>query len=81
MIFAPSTSLSESVLPAGLQLMAPLLLAGPLDEDASVVATLDLTSRYSALFAVGTAGQLFVLRLVRERVSTTHSQGRPEAEM
>ncbi len=73
--------MSESVLPAGLQLTGPLMLAGPLDEDASVVATLDLTSRSSALFAVGAAGQLFVLRLVRERVSITHSRGRAEAEM
>ncbi len=69
MVFAPSTFLSESILPASLQLTAPLMLAGPLDEDPTVVAALDLTGRSIPLFSLSPAGQVFVLHLVRELVS------------
>ncbi len=64
----PSLALSESVLPGGLDLDAPLQLWGPFNDDPSHVVPwplVDLSGRTTPLFNLTATGQIFVARMVR----------------
>ncbi len=69
MVFMPRTTLSGAAGPgnAPLQLRAPLILSGPVDNDVLPTggpAVLDLTSRTTPLWDTAPAGQLLVHNLV-----------------